>query len=101
MSAFDRDVSDELTDLELKLLKAVDLEWESWANTEARGPMPRHLIDLMTKTHAALMQRVAKLGKDETIAWGPPEAALLRLEKIRQALLMKIEQRRRMTEVPH
>jgi hypothetical protein len=90
-----RDISDELTDLEMRMLKAVDTAWDDWE--ERKGPLPGPLVTLMTKTHAMLMARVAKIGQDETLAWGPPEIALLRLEKVRAALVKQIEQKAKMS----
>lgn len=99
MSASDRDISDELTDLEMKMLKAVDLAWEDWE--EKGGPLPSSLVTLMVQTHTSLMRRAAKLGKDDSIEWGPPEVALLRLEKVQTMLRKKIEQRARAKGAPH
>ncbi len=87
----ERDISDELTDLELRMLKAVDIGWEDWE--DKGGPLPGPLVSLMIQVHGALMKRAAKLGKDDSIEWGPPEVALLRLEKIQMMLRRKIEQR--------
>lgn len=75
------------------MLRAVDLGWEDWE--EKGGPLPSSLVSLMIQTHGALMKRAAKLCKDDTLEWGPPEIALLRLEKIRLALVHKMEQRAR------
>jgi hypothetical protein len=97
MSAFDRDVSDELTDLELLMLQGIDKMWEQWEDTGFAGPMPGPLLRLITEAHGALMKRAARLAKDEMLEWGPPEAALIRLKKVEQALIKRIEQKNRMT----
>lgn len=91
MSSDDRDLSDELTDLECKMLKAIDIAWEEWMGSGA--PLPRPLADLMARTHHALMTRAAKMCKDETLTWGPPEVALIRLEKIKQALQLQVQRK--------
>lgn len=75
------------------MLKAVNTAYDEWE--ERGGPIPMPLVSLMKAAHGSLMQRVAKMAGDETIQWGPPEIALLRLEKIRAALITQIEQKNR------
>jgi hypothetical protein len=77
------------------MLEAVDRAWDDWVERE--GPIPSALVTLMKTAHTSLLARVAKMSGDETVAWGPPETALLRLEKIRAALLKQIEQKNRMS----
>lgn len=79
--------SERLTDLEDKMVTALQKEWDRWE--ESSGPLPTALVMLMEKAHKAIFQRVGKsAGMDLNEMMRNPEAALVELDK-RKALILK------------
>lgn len=84
----DLTASERLTDLEDKMVKALEREWERW--NESTGPLPSALVMLMDKAHRAIFSRVGKsAGMDLNEMMRNPEAALVEIDK-RKALLLKL-----------
>lgn len=88
----DLTAAERLTDIEEKMVTAIDREWERWTNNE--GPLPSSLVLLLDKAHKAIFQRTGKsMGMDLDQMMRNPEAALVELDK-RKALILKfLEQR--------
>lgn len=82
---------DALSELEKKMLDAVQKEWDRWEDTCAPLPMP--LVNLLRVTHEALMKRANKMAGDDGLIAKHPEAALLRIERLRETCLRNIAQK--------
>jgi hypothetical protein len=89
--------STELTLLELeeKMLAMVEQMWDSYERSEGGMP-PIQLVTTITKLHGLISGRLkSKLG---TSVFNPNdlEGSLLEIERIRDIVVMKIEQKHRM-----
>lgn len=89
---------EKLTDIEEKMVKAIEMEWARW--NDSQGPLPTALVMLLDKAHKAIFQRVGKsVGMDINEMMRNPEAALVELDK-KKALVMKfLEQRKSSTNI--
>jgi hypothetical protein len=86
------DQQDGLTELEAKMLKGIEREWERWQTTT--GPLPMALVSLMRVAHDAILKRVAKGLPDPNMVKDPYQA-LLRVKKIEAGLLELIRAQER------
>lgn len=84
-----------LLELEEKMLTTVEQMWEAYERQEGGAPSAL-LVSTMTKLHGLISNRLKyKLGSG---VFDPNdlEGSLLELEKIRDILVMKIEQKHRL-----
>lgn len=87
------ETDDALSDLEKKMLDAVDRAYGDWEeNPDA--PLPMSLVALMSKTHTAILARLSKrAGMDLSQMMKNPEAGLAMLDRMKMMLLRMMEQR--------
>lgn len=79
-----------MLDLERKMLDAVEKAYEAW--DEQGGPIPQALVNLMKNAHSAILARLARKYGAEL---DDPMAALIELEREREALKRMIEMQNR------
>lgn len=86
--------SDEaLTDLEEKMISAVDRAYEDWQEDTER-PLPMSLVALMKNTHQAILARLGKRGGfDMASMMKNPEQGLVMLDRTKAILLRMIQQK--------
>lgn len=88
-------LNDSLTDLEQKMIDGIEREWQRW--TETTGPLPMALVSLMRSAHECILKRVARGMPDPNMV-KDPHAALLRVERIRAALIELVQQQERVVQ---
>lgn len=89
----DISASEQLTSIEEKMVRAIEMEWNRWQ--DADGPLPSALVMLLDKAHKAIFSRIGKSeGMDLNEMMRNPEAALLELDKKKALILKFIEQRK-------
>jgi len=86
--------SQDLNDIERKMLEAVAKEWERYQQQD--GPIPQTLVKLMVDVHDRLMKRLARSHGQNQADLGTREglaALLLQLEQERQEVIELLQQR--------
>ena len=83
-------VEDKLSDIEQRMLDAIEREWDRWSDTDA--PLPSALVQLLRVAHEALLKRANRMAGEDGLIAQDPEAALLRIERLRLNCLKRIKQ---------
>lgn len=96
----DLSAHEKLTDIEEKMVKAIDQEWRRYQEGGESAPLPTALVMLLDKAHKAIFTRVGKnVGMDLNEMMRNPEGALVELDK-KKALIMKFLEQRKSNVVP-
>lgn len=81
-----------LMELEQRLLDMADAAWDEYQNSETQGIPPMAVVNITIRAHETIAKRIkAKLGVG--FDTDNPEMALIELDRMRQLLLRKVEQR--------
>jgi hypothetical protein len=95
------EADEKLTDLEQRMLQAIEAEWTRWQEGPDK-PLNLNLLAAMEKVHRAILARLGKRsGMNMAEMLRNPQAALLQLDRTRALLLRQAVSTPAAVEIHH